>query len=64
MSTFAFGLALFLHTLRSARNLGNRLVIARRLRYAALFQNLRPVHQRLPLSLVFGFSSFNKGEDK
>ena len=61
MSTLSLALALFLHTLRPARDLGNRLVIARRLRHAALFQDSRPVHQPLFLPLVSGFSSFDKG---
>ena len=44
MSTLALALALFLHTFRPAGDLGNGLVIAGRLRNAALFQDLRPVH--------------------
>jgi hypothetical protein len=61
MSTLVLALTLFLYTLRPARDFGNRLVIARRLRHFALFQDLGPVHQRLPPFLVFGFSSFDKG---
>ena len=64
MSTFAFSLALFLHTFRPCADLGNGLVIARRLRYAALFQDLRPVHYPLPLSLVFGFFTLKRAKDK
>lgn len=62
MSTLAFALALFLHTLRPARDLGNRLVIARRLRHAALFQDLRPVQQFPPLSLCFLFLPKRAGQ--
>ena len=60
-STFVLALALFLHTFRPRAHLGHRLVITRRLRHAALFQDFRPVHQPLFLPLVSGFSSFDKG---
>ncbi len=62
MSTFFLGLGLFLHTLRPARDLGHRLVIARRLRHAALFQDLRPVQQFPPLSLCFLFLPKRAGQ--
>lgn len=45
MSTFFLALPFFLLTLGLAAHLGNRLDVARRLRNAALLQNLAPVHQ-------------------